>query len=373
LKTEPTQAKTFGDYLRKLREEKSISQRGLARRLGISAPYLNDIEKGKRNAPRNDILILICRTLEADPDTFFDLAGSSRNSIPADIEGMIENSPETVSLLRTIHDFRPSEYQLREIRESIMAEQTSAIIIAAGMGTRLMPLTSEKPKCMLEFGGATLLERQIQTYRKCGITDISVVRGYQKEKINLADCQYYENDDYETNNILHSLFYARDAIKGHVICAYSDILFEPAVVARALECSHDIAVVVDIDWQDYYIDRKDHPINEAEAVIFDANNEVKTIGKISTDKDDVHGEFIGMLRLSPRGSEILCNHFDRAKLLYSGKPFQRAEVFEKAYLTDMVQELIDLGVPVHTIIIERGWKEIDTIEDYKKALINFQD
>ena len=82
MKIEPAQAKKFGAYLRELRENKSLSQRELARRLGISAPYLNDIEKGKRNAPRKDLLILIRRTLDADPDAFFDLAGSSRNSIP---------------------------------------------------------------------------------------------------------------------------------------------------------------------------------------------------------------------------------------------------------------------------------------------------
>ncbi|SVD33669.1 uncharacterized protein METZ01_LOCUS386523, partial [marine metagenome] len=232
--------------------------------------------------------------------------------------------------------------------------------------------TSDKPKCMLKFGGMTLLERQIEAYRSCGITNISIVRGYQKDKINYPDCNYYENDEYENNNILHSLFFAKEAIKGHVICAYSDILFESGVVARPLESSHDIAIVVDIDWRDYYLDRRDHPLNEAETVIFNADNQVETIGKILADKDDVHGEFIGMLRLSPRGSEIFCNHFERAKSLYAGKPFQRAKVFEKAYLTDMIQELVDLGVPVHTIIIERGWKEIDTVEDYEKALVSFQ-
>ena len=74
-----------------------------------------------------------------------------------------------------------------------MAEQTSAIIIAAGMGSRLMPLTSDKPKCMLKFGGMTLLERQIKAYRSCGITNISIVRGYQKNKINYDDLHFFEN------------------------------------------------------------------------------------------------------------------------------------------------------------------------------------
>ena len=78
-----------------------------------------------------------------------------------------------------------------------------------------------------------------------------------------------------------------------------------------------------------------------------------------------------MLKLNPRGAEIFKRHFDRCKELYSGKPFQRADVFEKAYLTDMIQEMVDLGVPIHCVIIERGWKEIDTVEDYEKALFEF--
>ena len=80
-----------------------------------------------------------------------------------------------------------------------------------------------------------------------------------------------------------------------------------------------------------------------------------------------------MMKLSPKGAEVFKRHFHRAKSLFQGKPFQRAKVFEKAYLTDMIQEMADLGVPVHCVIIERGWKEIDTVEDYEKALEAFKE
>ena len=61
------------------------------------------------------------------------------------------------------------------------------------------------------------------------------------------------------------------------------------------------------------------------------------------------------------------------KKLYWNKPFQRAAIFQKAYLTDMIQELVDIGIKVHCVIIERGWKEIDTVEDYQKALKEFNE
>ena len=145
------------------------------------------------------------------------------------------------------------------------------------------------------------------------------------------------------------------------------------MVKRLLESEADISIVVDIDWRGYYVGRKDHPIEEAENVIFDANNEVVNIGKILTDKNDVYGEFIGMMKFSPRGAECFKRHFHRAKELYWDRPFQRAETFQQAYITDMIQDMVDLGVPIHCVIIERGWKEIDTVEDYEKALKEFQE
>ena len=131
------------------------------------------------------------------------------------------------------------------------------------------------------------------------------------------------------------------------------------------------SVIVDIDWRGYYVGRKDHPISEAENVIFNSNNEVQKIGKINTGSEEVHGEFIGMIKLSNRGTEIFKEHFHRLKKIYWNRPFQRASTFQKAYLTDFIQEIVDIGIKVHCVIIESGWKEIDTVEDYKKALIGF--
>ena len=247
-----------------------------------------------------------------------------------------------------------------------------AIIIAAGMGSRLKNYTEDLPKCMLDFQGKTLLQRQLDAYGECGINSISVIRGYKKEKINYTGLTYYENTDFENNNILISLFYGEQELSGNIIVSYSDILFEAAVVKRLLESEKDISIVVDIDWQGYYVGRKEHPIEEAEIVIFNANNEVLEIGKILTGKNDVYGEFIGMMKFSARGAEVFKKHFHRAKEIYWDRPFQRAETFQKAYITDLIQEMVGMGVSIHCVIIERGWKEIDTVEDFEKALAAFE-
>ena len=259
------------------------------------------------------------------------------------------------------------------VKDLVSSINVKSIIIAAGLGSRLKGYTEALPKCMLMFGEKTLLERQLEVYKDCGIKDISVVRGFKKEKINYKGLNYYDNTDYHNNNILNSLFYAEEAISGNVVISYSDILFDTSVVSRLLESNADISIVVDIDWRGYYIGRQDHPVEEAENVIFDANNEVLKIGKVITTKQDVYGEFIGMLKLSPRGSEIIKLHFNRAKKIFWDKPFQRSQTFQKAYITDLIQDMVDMGVSIHCVIIERGWKEIDTVEDYEKALVEFED
>jgi len=241
-----------------------------------------------------------------------------------------------------------------------------AIIIAAGPGSRLNPLTDDKPKCMLELKGKTLLQHQIDALRGAGIDRIVLIKGYKKEMINCPDLVYYVNDNYQNNNILHSLFYAEEEMNDEFIAAYSDIFYTKDIVKRLLDSKEDISIVVDIDWRGYYEGRTDHPIEEAENVIFDANNNLVNIGKILPDKEAVHGEFIGMMKCSKKGALGFRKYFHRLKQIYSGKPFQRASVFEKAYLTDIFQDMTDYGVRINCVIIEKGWAEIDTVQDYER-------
>ncbi len=361
----------FGQFLRKLRIKQGLGQRELAIKIGIAPSYLNDIEKEKRSAPKQIVIKKISKILNVNIDTLNDLAGISKGNVAPDINEYIKNNPSVVSLIRSFKQNNFSDDQINLIEKSVNRKNCKALIIAAGLGSRLKKHTENLPKCMLDFGGKTLLQRQLDSYKKCGIKDISLIRGYKKEKINYKGIKYFENTDYKNNNILNSIFYADKVINGNIIISYSDILFDSSVVERTLDTNHDISVVVDIDWRGYYVGRKDHPISEAENVIFNSNNEVEKIGKINTGNEEVHGEFIGMIKLSNRGTEIFKEHFDRLKKIYWNKPFQRAKIFQKAYLTDFIQELVDIGIKVHCVIIESGWKEIDTVEDYKKAIAAF--
>jgi len=364
---------SFGGYIKKMREIRGIGLREMAKAVQISPAYLSDIEKNKRGAPSKEVITKISSLLELNLESLFDLAGISSNKIPPDLPEIIKEHPGLSKLIRVVKERNLSTDQILRITKDLKEKRMKAIILAAGVGSRMQHLTENLPKCMLKFGGKTLLKRQIDTLTSCGITEVSVIKGYMQEKINYPGLKYYVNDNYENNNILNSLFYAEEEMDDEVILSYSDILYEKQVVERLLESRKDISILVDIEWREYYKNRTDHPIVEAENVIFDAENRVIEIGKILTQKHDVHGEFIGMMKLTKRGADIFRRNFHRAKDLFWGKPFVRAATFEKAYLTDMLQDLVSMGIDVHCVIIERGWREIDTVEDYQNALKVFKE
>lgn len=242
-----------------------------------------------------------------------------------------------------------------------------AIIIAAGMGKRMRPLTASIPKCMLDFNGRTLLETHIETLRSCGISDICVIKGYKAEAINLPGIKYCLNDRYERNNILNSLFYAERELDNDAVVTYSDIYYRKNILERVMNSGHDIAIAVDLDWRASYVDRDGHPPEEAEKVRMSEGMKVLKIGKRIGAGGEGEGEFTGMMKLSKKGCDILRKRFHLSKKRFWDKPFHEADTFEKAYLTDMIQELVDNRIDVHCIAIKGGWREIDTLQDYENA------
>lgn len=243
-----------------------------------------------------------------------------------------------------------------------------AIIVAAGMGQRLHPLTNHSPKCLLEINGATILERSVSALRSCGVSDIVVVRGYEGNMIDLPALRYYENVDFENNNILESLFCARAEMEGKFLFSYSDILFSVGVVKRVLNNPADFAIVVDTNWREHYVGRTQHPITEAELVAV-SNGLVAKIGKDVVVPCEAYGEFIGLAKFSKKGAEILKDVYSCVSVEFDKKRFHQAATIHKAYLTDMIQELIDRGYGVSSVDIAGEWQEIDTPQDLERAQI----
>lgn len=241
-----------------------------------------------------------------------------------------------------------------------------ALVIAAGLGSRLKPYTNNLPKSLVLIGKKTILESQLDIYKSLKIKDLNLIVGYKREKFRLKKLNYFINKDYKKNNILESLFFAKKKLNGNCIISYSDIIFKKSVVKKLMKSKDDVSIVVDENWKKAYKGRTMHPVSQAENVLFDRQNFLKRAGKnIKATESDA--EFIGMIKLNLQGCRLFKKYFKIAKKLYKNKKFFNAKNIQKAYLTDFFNFLIERKIKIRCIKIKNNWMEIDTIQDYKKA------
>jgi len=149
------------------------------------------------------------------------------------------------------------------------------------------------------------------------------------------------------------------------IFSYSDIVYTEEIVAKLLDSDADISAIVDVDWKEHYVGRNLHPVSEAELVKTNSSGIVR-IGKDEVSPKEAHGEFIGLARFSKTAVEKMKTIFHRENS-EPDRPFHHASTFRKAYITDMLQELVDNGMVVESVDIEGGWSEIDTSQDLERA------
>jgi choline kinase len=242
----------------------------------------------------------------------------------------------------------------------------NAIIVAAGMGRRLRPYTDDRPKCLVEINGKSILERQLEAYEAAGVEQVYIVRGYMKDRINVEGAKYFSNDDYEKNNILLSLFCAEAAMAGGFLFSYADIVFRPEVVRTALLTPGDYALVIDRRWEEAYEGRENHPVSEAEVARVEGGKVVR-VGKKTVPPEQATGEFIGLARFSGAAVDKMRARFHQRRRELAGKPYGTAPRFEVAYVTDLLNDLIDGGEVMRPAFIDGGWREIDTVEDLERA------
>ena len=241
------------------------------------------------------------------------------------------------------------------------------IILAAGMGSRLMPLTNDRPKCMVKLLDDTLIERQIKIFHSYGINDITIVTGYKSKVVDIPDVNYVNNPNYETTNMNESLFCALKPSNSSVLVTYGDIVFEPKIVQQMLEITNDIRLAVRINWKEYYQNRTMHSLSEAENVLIENGRILETRKNISKALENQQiGEFLGIMMLSSEQIKILLERYSDLKKNHTGT-FHSSSSLHMAYLTDMLQEMIDFGVRINPVFAEGRWFEIDTLEDLKNA------
>ena len=244
------------------------------------------------------------------------------------------------------------------------------IIIAAGSATRLGKLTEKKPKGLLEINGKSILQRQIELFKKHNIDEIIIITGPHKE-FGICDVTYVEDTNYQNHDVLGSLMAAKEFLQGDVLTCYSDILFDDIILKQILNFNGDIGIPIDLDWEKNYANRIQHPKSEADNVLVNNKKIIEIKKNISlSNNDEKIGEFLGPVIFSEIGSKKFVKKYSELKKTHNGN-FHNAVSLSKAYLTDMIQELIDNNIKIDPIIITGKWCEIDTVEDFKKAELLF--
>lgn len=249
------------------------------------------------------------------------------------------------------------------------------IILAAGQGTRLRPLTDDKPKCLVEVNGRSILERQLDTMRLCGIqdADITIVAGYRgdvlQHRFAKTQISILVNEDFETTNMVYSLMCARKLMETQedILISYGDIIYNEAVLKRILASDASASVIVDDGWYSYWSERCENPLDDAETLMFDGEDYLTEIGQKTTELEKVQSQYIGLMRFKGEGLKAMLNLAEEArKRSAEGTALWRTtRTYQKMYMTDLLQGLIDEGNKLKALHIERGWFEIDDCEDLK--------
>ena len=241
------------------------------------------------------------------------------------------------------------------------------IFIAAGSSTRLGTKTLNFPKGLLKINNNSIIGIQLDLFKNKKISDIIIITGPNADKFNFNNVTYINDTNHKKHDVLGSLMVAKSHMNDEMITTYSDIIFDEKILNSIMEFKGDIGIAVEVNWEKRYINRDQHPKSEADNVIIDSNKILKIKKNISKCKDNqIIGEFIGLMKLSKKGSEIFKNKYLELEKMHVGK-FHNAPSLEKSYLTDMLQELINSGVKISPIIINGNWCEIDTPQDIEIA------
>ena len=198
---------------------------------------------------------------------------------------------------------------------------TKAIILAAGRGSRMKKLTIESPKCLLKVRGKTLLQHQVDSLNNAGLFDVGIVTGYRSNSLPINDMAEFHNVNWETSQMVESLMCADAWLKKSIcVVSYSDIFYDSDAIKLLLDCDDDIAITYDVNWFNNWSLRFDNPFEDAESLKLDDSGYLKEIGHPIKSANQAEGQFMGLLKVTPKGWLILkdlylgLNSHDRSRL-----------------------------------------------------------
>lgn len=238
-----------------------------------------------------------------------------------------------------------------------------AVVLAAGIGTRLRPITDHKPKCLVGVAGAPILEHQLRALLAVReVDEVTVVAGYRAEMVaahlrglNDPRVRLLENQEFGTTNNMYSLYLAREALAGETILVNGDVVFDPSIVRDLVGAEARNLIAAD----------RGAYLEESMKIRVDSNGRVVDISK-QIAGDAAYGSSIDLYRFTEAGSRLLAQ---RVCDFVEGRG-RRREWTEVA-----IQELLASGeLDAQPFDIRgRPWVEIDDRTDLARADRTFGD
>ena len=233
-----------------------------------------------------------------------------------------------------------------------------AVILAAGVGSRIRPLTDNCPKSLLMINGKTILEMMISHIQKCGISEIVFVLGYLQDQIKdyvktqFPDlvAHYITNKKYKETNTGYSLLLTKDLVQNSTFIKFdADVVFDISILKNLIDSEHDNCLCID---KNINLDAE-----EIKVIIREENRVVKASRTVNP--EDAIGESIGIEKISPEAAHAL---FSELEIMMKDEQYNQ-EYYEAAY-----ERIIEKDVPFHALDISGlKWTEIDTKEDFLTA------
>ena len=232
---------------------------------------------------------------------------------------------------------------------------TTAIVLGATRGKALGDLTKDIPKTMLKVGNTPILQRIVDHLNEMSINDINVVAGYKAEAINLHNIKVVENKEYETTGQLVSLSKVSDLLKQKTIILFGDILFKKYLLQFLVDDPRDFVIIVDSESprnRDTMSDFVQATSKNSKSV-FGEDSFVKQIDWAYSG-DSYDGEWIGMLKLSPRGAKLVSEYLEA---------HSSDSDFDQQNIRDMLNQFISKGEKVKIQYISGHWVDVNHISD----------
>jgi len=229
------------------------------------------------------------------------------------------------------------------------------IILAAGVGSRLRPLTQDKPKPLIGVGGEPIIERQINSFLSNGIRRFTVVVGYKalniikylSKRFPYPECeiQYVYNRFFDKTNTIYSLWLTSSSFSNYTtFVANGDLILTPKSISQLLSCKSSC------------LGLSEHPCGKEEVKLQIRNNLVINIGK-ALDPLNVQGEYVGVAKFYKRFGAAYHQALD--KTIKTGKV--------TLYYDDVIQSLLS-EYSIETVnLTKSGIMEIDSLEDLEAA------